>query len=91
MTGAKVFFVRECLFVYSVCAKLYFLAPNVQMHGYLLQNDQFFIRALVKFLFVPQIILHAELLFVAQIGDYRYTKIEETTRIVTFYAFCCVF
>ena len=49
MTGAKVFFVRECSFVYSVCAKLYFLAPDARMHGYLLQNDQFFICAPVKF------------------------------------------
>ena len=49
MTGAKVCFVRECSFVYSVCAKLYFLAKNARMHGYLLQNDQFFICVFVKF------------------------------------------
>ncbi len=42
------FFFRECSFVYSVCAKLYFLAPNVRMHGYFIQNDQFFICAPVK-------------------------------------------
>ena len=43
------FFVRECSFVYSICAKLFFLAPNARMHGYLLQNDQFFICAPVFF------------------------------------------
>ena len=43
------FFFRECLFMYSVCAEMYFLAPNVRMRGYFIQNDQFFICAPVKF------------------------------------------
>ena len=45
----EVFFVRECLFVYSICTVLYFLAQNPRMHGYFIQNDHFFICVFVNF------------------------------------------
>ena len=40
--------------MYSICAVLYLLAPNARMHGYFLQNDQFFYLCIRKFLFVAQ-------------------------------------